>query len=385
MIEYGILENVVANWLWSVAKDILVKRQTEGWPDFELRGENGERVLLELKTKPPSNRVLELLAQKFRAVSDPQTRFLLITPDAPHRQQIERFALAFRNLPGKAEWYSLNDLPNVLRKPSPGSWTSPKTWSTLQTSALIKGLEEYAAAPIGAAPYATKRPSSEAESLARQLSYESLAQLQNSTDPIETQLGLGVRRENVTIVLSDIVNFSSLVSASRPDDLKEAMGEYYRQARQAVFDHGGMLDKFIGDAVLAVFGYPHPKPGAACDAIRFASELISIGRAVMSSWQPELNAVIETGTRIGIATGDIWPINIGTSGIEITLLGDTINLAARLEKNCAVDKLLIDNRTHTVAQRVDDTYLAGLNLQQLIIPQADAKGQSFPIRAWSLP
>jgi len=66
-------------------------------------------------------------------------------------------------------------------------------------------------------------------------------------------------------------------------------------------------------------------------------------------------------------------------------LGDTINLAARLEKNCAVDKVLLGNRTYTAAQRVDASFVEGLGLQQIIIPTGDAKGQAFPIRAWRLP
>jgi class 3 adenylate cyclase len=163
------------------------------------------------------------------------------------------------------------------------------------------------------------------------------------------------------------------------------MGQYYRRARQAIFDHHGMLDKFIGDAVLAVFGYPHPMPTAAVNAINFAQALIRIGQDVMESWQAELNAVIPTGTRVGIASGDIWPINIGRSLIEVALLGDTINLASRLEKNCAVDRLLMDNRTHTSGQRIDSAFISSLKLQQIIISTADAKGQAFPVRAWALP
>jgi len=82
-----------------------------------------------------------------------------------------------------------------------------------------------------------------------------------------------------------------------------------------------MLDKFIGDAVLAVFGYPLPSQEAPCQAIRFAHALTAIGRSVMNDWQAELNAVIETGTRIGIATGDIWPINIGGASYRGHALG----------------------------------------------------------------
>jgi class 3 adenylate cyclase len=158
---------------------------------------------------------------------------------------------------------------------------------------------------------------------------------------------------------------------------------YYEKARQAVFENGGMLDKFIGDAVLAVFGYPESTPSAPCNAIRFASALISIGREILESWQAEINALIQTGTRVGIASGDIWPINIGQREIEITLLGDTINLAARLEKNCAVDKFLIDNRTHTASQRADAIFIDNLNLRQIEIPVTAAKGQAFPIKAWT--
>lgn len=385
MMEYGLLESVVANWLWSVAKDLLVKKRNERWPDFELRSETGERILLELKSKAPSKRVIDFMAQKVRAISDPASRFILVTPDNPTQDQIKGFSLAFKDIPCQSQWITLKDLPDILDRPSPGSWTSPKTWSDLQTNALITGLTAYAAAPIGTVPYDDSGPpANEIEALARQFPYEAIAQLRGSAVPLESQLGFGARRADVTIVSSDLVNFSSLVNASRPDDLKEAMGQYYQQARQAVFDHGGMLDKFIGDAVLAVFGYPHPNPQASCAAIRFAQALTSIGQSVLSSWQADLNAVIDTGTRIGIATGDIWPINIGQSGIEVSLLGDTINLAARLEKNCSVDKLLMDNRTHSAAQRADNAFLASLDLQQIIISKDNVKGQPYSIRAWEL-
>lgn len=385
MIEYLLLESVVSNWLQSVAKDLLVTKRPEPWPDFELRNTSGDTLLVELKAKPPAAAVLRQLAERLRTRAKPTDRFVLVTPDDPGPREMERFQRAFETIPNPTQWVALKDLPGLIGKPSPGPWDSPQTWATLQTSALVNGLEKYRAAPLGSAPYAVQQPTNAQEALARQLPYDVIARLLQSQESLESQLGLGSRRDGVTIVLSDIVNFSSLVTASRPDDLKEAMGQYYQQARQAVFDHGGMLDKFIGDAVLAVFGYPHPDPDAPCKAIRFAHALTAIGRNVMASWQAELNAVIETGTRVGIATGDIWPINIGIASIEITLLGDTINLAARLEKNCAVDRLLIDNRTHTACQRVDPSFAAGLGLQQIIIPAADAKGQAFPIRAWAPP
>jgi class 3 adenylate cyclase len=179
-------------------------------------------------------------------------------------------------------------------------------------------------------------------------------------------------------------NFSSLVSASRPEDLNEMMAKYYKRSRDAVFKHGGMLDKFIGDAVLAVFGYPEPSALAPANAIKFARELIAIGGSLLDEWQAELNAVIESGTRVGITTGDIWPLNIGQQHVEITLLGDTINLAARLEKNCIVNGILLDNRTRTKAATADSSFVASLKLEESQISADDAKGQAFATRVWQM-
>jgi adenylate cyclase len=104
---------------------------------------------------------------------------------------------------------------------------------------------------------------------------------------------------------------------------------------------------------------------------------------VLRQWLGELNAVIETGTRVGVAAGDLWPINIGSTQIEITLLGDPINLAARLEKNCATDETLIDNRTHSKAVREDAALVSGLGFAKIEIPPGAAKGQQFPIPGWT--
>ena len=385
MIEPFALESIVGNWLWTTAKDLLVRKRLENWPDFELRDKDGTLHLLELKAKPPGPEVLRGFAMKLALRADSEAHFLLVTPEPPDESQLSQFTRILRPAKTPSRWIALQELPDLLGRPSPGEWDSPRTWASLQTSALVKGLATYSSAPIGVTPYESSAPTSELESLARQFSYRTLSRLSTAPGPLTSKLGFGERREDVTVVLSDIVNFSSFVTASRPDDLKEAMSAYYQRSRQAVFDHGGMLDKFIGDAVLAVFGYPDSSSSATLDAIRFARSLIEIGGQVMAAWQLELNAVIATGTRIGIASGDIWPINIGTSSVEITLLGDTINLAARLEKNCPHDRLLIDNRTHTAAMRADASFVSGLALQSVVISPSDAKGQAFPIRAWTLP
>ena len=385
MIEPLLFENLVGNWLWTAAKEFILPRRKNQWPDFELRSADGTCLLIEVKSKPPNKLGLEHLAQRLKTYKDSSAHFLLVTPTTPTKTELTRFTHAFKDQKHRAQWLTIEQLPNLLGKPSPGPWDSPKTWSDVQTKALVKGLEEYKGAPIGPSPTRAKTPPSDLEALARQFSYKAVAHLSSQSGTLEERLGLGTRRDNVTVVLSDMVNFSSLVTASRPDDLREAMGQYYQRSRQAVFEHDGMLDKFIGDAVLAVFGYPEATKFASINAIRFAIALIEIGQEITESWQAELNAEIPTGTRVGIATGDIWPINIGRDAIEVSLLGDTINLAARLEKNCPVDRFLIGNRTHTAASRADVNFIKSLELKQMVIPPADAKGQAFAIKAWVQP
>jgi adenylate cyclase len=248
-------------------------------------------------------------------------------------------------------------------------------------SALTKGLERYEKAPKGAFPPTTATSLDDKQALARQFPLPAITHLLSQEKPLPEALDLGHRREKVTVVLSDIVNFSSIVKESNPESLRDAMGQYYWKSREAVFSHGGMLDKFIGDAVLAVFGYPETRDSAPVDAIRFAQDLIEIGKEVLEAWQADLNAVISTGTRVGITTGDIWPINIGKDCLEVALLGDSINLAARLEKNCQVDRFLMDNRTHTAAKRYDELFITKLNLHQVVITAAEAKGQPFATKA----
>src|SRR4030042_5227059 len=110
------------------------------------------------------------------------------------------------------------------------------------------------------------------------------------------------------------------------------MGKYYRSARNLVWQYGGMLDKFIGDAVLGVFGYPQGPNNSASNAIRFSLDLIKIGANILGEWKRLINAKISSGTRVGISTGDVWPINIGGGhGINRTIFGVTVSLYARLQ------------------------------------------------------
>jgi adenylate cyclase len=348
LLANSLLESIISNYL-SVAVTGGVKRLQRG-PDFEIRQSDGERLLIEVKATAPDAARIEKLRELVKS-SGPAAEFVLVTPQPPTEEQKQQFDSVFRDVRITSTWIGVNELPALLGVAPAGDLLSPVTAVRLQTDALIGNVARYARAPVGPGDAAEfkKEVAPELLPLTRQFSYATVSRIAGESQPLETVLRIAQRTENVTVVFSDIVNFSSMVTASRPEDLRESMARYYRLARDVVFSHGGMLDKFIGDAVLAVFGYPFPGLNDASNAMHFASDLITIGKEVVASWQEDLNAVIPSGTRVGIASGDLWPVNIGVSGIEVSLLGDTINLAARLEKNCQPDHFLLDNRTHTKA------------------------------------
>ncbi|WP_349655493.1 adenylate/guanylate cyclase domain-containing protein [Xanthomonas sp. 10-10] len=379
----SLIENTVANYLASTVGYENFRPLRAG-ADFEVR-KGGQRYILEIKARKPGEAQLVSLLKNLSRLDLKGAKIALITTNKSevNDKDRERFSLKASAMGYDATWIDLSELADFLGTEPMGDLSSPETMSRVQTRSLIKSVERYSGSPIGVLPFDTKADQ-QLSSLARQFNHHSVADLYQEPSLLEEKLRLGKRVEQVTVVLTDIVNFSSLVTASRPEDLRSAMEKYYRLAREAVFSHGGMLDKFIGDAVLAVFGYPQAGGSASTNAIKFGNELISIGQEVLSTWQDDLNANIPTGTRVGIATGDIWPINIGADQLEITLLGDTINLAARLEKNCSHNGVLIDNRTKTKAEREGQDILAKFAMAERLLNASEAKGQVFDVRCWQL-
>lgn len=378
-----LIEFAVGHFL-STVKDAVLRKLRRG-PDFELQKADGSRILVEVKAGKPTRDVIQRLAKQVGEYGEPVARFLLVTQARPSDNLLSEFETSFSEVETQAMWVALSDLPKELGMPSPGDLTSPRTLAHLQLGSLVSNLQIYRSAPIGTLPQLAADIGERKDllPLLRQFSHLTISKLESESDTVDKQLRFGERIPQVTVVLSDIVDFSSLVSASQPEELKGYRSRYYRLAREMVFSHHGMLDKFIGDAVLAVFGYPVAADSDSVHAVRFAQELVDLGKDILSGWIGDLNAVIETGTRVGIATGDLWPINIGSDEIEVSLLGDTINLAARLEKHCQRNNILLDNRSKQKAAKEDADYIAGLKLTQVLIPSKEAKGQQFTTRAWT--
>jgi class 3 adenylate cyclase/tetratricopeptide (TPR) repeat protein len=148
-------------------------------------------------------------------------------------------------------------------------------------------------------------------------------------------------RKLVTILFADVTGSTALGDALDPEDVRALMGCYYQYARQIVPAHGGTLEKFIGDAVMAVFGLPQAHGNdseralAAALALRAAVEddALLAGRLIL---------------RIGVNTGEVVAANNPAQG-EFLVTGDAVNIAARLEQAAQPGEILTSARTQAAA------------------------------------
>lgn len=132
---------------------------------------------------------------------------------------------------------------------------------------------------------------------------------------------LAGERVEVTAMFLDVRSFTSLAEQIPPEEVLESLNRLFSRAVQIIHSHGGRVDKFIGDGLLAVFGAPRRQPDHAAQALQSALELAS---AV------EREELLPIG--IGLNSGEVVAGNVGGSGrLEFTVIGDAVNIASRVE------------------------------------------------------
>lgn len=143
-------------------------------------------------------------------------------------------------------------------------------------------------------------------------------------------VNLGGEMVPVTILFSDIRSFTSISETMDPRALLDFLNEYLSGMVESVMQHHGVVDKFIGDAIMAVFGAPVPEPDDPLNAIKAALEMRS--RLDKINVEFKRRGLPELRTGIGLHSGRVVAGNIGHSQrMEYTVIGDAVNLASRLE------------------------------------------------------
>src|SRR5205823_8691100 len=178
-------------------------------------------------------------------------------------------------------------------------------------------------------------------------------------------------RKTVTILFSDVAGSTAMGEKLDPESLREVMGRYFAVMSAAIERHGGTVEKFIGDAVMAVFGLPRAHEDDALRAVRAA---LDIRRGL-----DELNAELDRGygvtiaNRTGVNTGEV--VTDEAAGNQRLATGDAVNVAARLEQAAPAMETLLGALTHALVRDA---------VEAVPVEPLTLKGKSDPVPAYRL-
>jgi class 3 adenylate cyclase/tetratricopeptide (TPR) repeat protein len=153
-------------------------------------------------------------------------------------------------------------------------------------------------------------------------------------------------RKTVTVLFCDVVGSTSLGERLDPETLRQVMGRHFDAAQAVVERHGGTVEKFIGDAVMAVFGIPELHEDDALRAVRAAAELRDGQEALNKELERDQGASI--AVRIGVNTGEV--VAGDASAGQRLVTGDPVNVAARLEQAATAGEIVIGQDTHRLVR-----------------------------------
>jgi adenylate cyclase len=191
-----------------------------------------------------------------------------------------------------------------------------------------------------------------------------------------SKLKLGGDKKDLSVLFSDIRGFTTVSEQLTPEELVHLLNEYLTAMTALVFKYGGLLDKYMGDAIMAVFGAPLDQPDHAKRACLTAMGMMTELRKLQKKWTDEGKPVLNIG--IGINSGDMVVGNMGSEmRFDYTVMGDSVNLGSRLE---GINKeygtnIVISEFTY---EQVKDT----LSCREL--DSVRVKGKLLPVRIYEL-
>jgi adenylate cyclase len=183
-------------------------------------------------------------------------------------------------------------------------------------------------------------------------------------------------RKKITVLFSDIRQFTHLAEKMSPEAVVSLLNEYLDRMLNVIFEHNGTLDKFIGDGLMVEFGAPLDDPQQEKNAVETAIAMHKALQELNRKWKSEGRPQLDMG--VGIHTGQAVVGNIGSEKrMEYTAIGDTVNVASRLEHATREFKVPI-LISETTKEHIDGEYIAK-NLGPLTLP-----GRDTPIVVYSV-
>jgi predicted ATPase/class 3 adenylate cyclase len=207
------------------------------------------------------------------------------------------------------------------------------------------------------------------------------------TAPLPGASGQHEVRKTITILFADVTGSTSLGERLDPESVRRVMRMYFDEMRGVLERHGGTVEKFIGDAVMAVFGIPILHEDDALRAVRSAADMRDALGALNAELQREHGLTI--AMRIGVDTGEV--VAGSTSTAQAMVTGDAVNVAARLEQTAAPGQILLGEPTYRLvrhAVRAEPVEPLSLKGKEAAVPayslvEVMPEARSFPQRLHS--
>ncbi len=199
----------------------------------------------------------------------------------------------------------------------------------------------------------------------------SIAALRQQLAELETEQPVAQRKQ-LTVLFADLVDFTPIAGKMDAEDVGQVMNACFASVTPAIKRYGGIIEKFIGDAIMAVFGLPQAHENDPENGVRAALEmqqaLVELNEKMAPKWGFHLRM------RIGVNTGPVVARFFGGERErDFTVVGDTVNLANRLEQAAPVDGVLISH----------DTYRHVTGIFDVEVPDPiQVKGKEDPIRVY---
>lgn len=218
----------------------------------------------------------------------------------------------------------------------------------------------------------------ERENLSRYFSPNVVDELSRNDEPLKQ-----IRTHNVAVLFVDIVGFTSFAAERHPEEVIKTLREFHGRMEEAVFRHGGTLDKYLGDGLMATFGTPFAGEKDATNALNCASDMISsvaeLNERRVAKGDPSIEA------KFGLHYGPVVLGDIGANRLEFAVIGNTVNVASRIEaltRELSVQAAASDNLREQVIRETGSErgVLSGFERR----PDQTIRGVDQKLTLWTL-